>query len=374
MNLPLIVSILLFVGAAQGFLLAAALISLRRGNVTANRILAGLLLAFSLTIFFHTLGQFQLQSEVRAQNAWVGHAVFLLFGPLMYLYAKALTARSFTMSRESALHFMPFVTFVVLYLLLRGLALPPIYSVVLGNLLFVFMVVQMLWYLFAVLKILKEHGSRIRESFSSLERVNLHWLRFLTIGQIVIWSVAFVVEVMKRDPREINVVWLLVSAFMYMVGYFGISQPEIFTVRVEEGESTAEAGRKYGKSALSAEQSQQILKRLESLMMTGKPHLNSGLTLPLLSKQLSVPTYHLSQVINQQLGKNFFEYINQYRVEEAKRLLVDPKMQNLTLASIGFESGFNSVSSFNSIFKKMTSMTPSSYRASTEAGNPQPAK
>ena len=268
---------------------------------------------------------------------------------------------------------IPFLAFCLLYQLVRKLSLPSAFSGPVGAGLFLFMVAQMLSYLLAVLEILNNHGARIRESFSSLEHINLRWLRLVTMGQIVIWSVAFVVEMFKSDPRRINVVWLLVSAFMYMVGYFGISQPEIFTARIESGESTG-TGEKYGKSALSAAEAELILKRLEKMMKSEKPYVNAGLTLPLLSKQLSIPVHHLSQVINQHLGKNFFEFINGYRVDEAKRLLVDPKMRNLTLAAIGFEAGFNSVSSFNSIFKKVTSTTPSRYRASAEAAvSPKPA-
>jgi AraC-like DNA-binding protein len=79
---------------------------------------------------------------------------------------------------------------------------------------------------------------------------------------------------------------------------------------------------------------------------------------------MNVSTHHLSQIINERLNKNFFEFINHFRVKEAKRLLKDPGSQHLTLAAIGFEAGFNSVSSFNSIFKKATSFTPSQYRLS----------
>jgi AraC-like DNA-binding protein len=97
-------------------------------------------------------------------------------------------------------------------------------------------------------------------------------------------------------------------------------------------------------------------------MESSKPYVNPTLTLPALSKQMNVSPNHLSQVINEKMGRNFFEFINYYRVEEAKALLKSPGKQHLTLAAIGFESGFNSVSSFNSIFKKVTSRTPSQYR------------
>ena len=293
------ISILLFVGEAQGFLLAAALISLRRGNVLANRILGVLLLTFSITIFFHTLSQLQQHSMGEPENAWSGHCVFLLFGRLMYLYAQALTKRQFGLGFRTTIHFVPFAVFLFIHLLFSGLSLPSKYLAVLGGIMFIFMVVQMLSYLAAVLRLLKAHVSRVRSSFSSVERINLRWLQLITMEQIIIWCVAFAVEITKSGPQEMNLVWLLVSAFMYMVGYFGISQPEIFTARMDEDEAQVEEGKKYVKSALSIEQAELIQERLETLMNSEKPYINPALTLPLLSKQLSIPTHYLSQVINQ---------------------------------------------------------------------------
>jgi len=82
-----------------------------------------------------------------------------------------------------------------------------------------------------------------------------------------------------------------------------------------------------------------------------------------LADRLQVPTHQVSQAINEGTNKNFYDLVNGYRVTEAKRLLVDPKNEHFTILSIGFEAGFNSKTTFNTVFKKFTQLTPTEYRA-----------
>ena len=93
-----------------------------------------------------------------------------------------------------------------------------------------------------------------------------------------------------------------------------------------------------------------------------KLYTETELTLKQLADKLQYPTYQVSQAINEGLGKNFYDLINSHRVEEAKRLLADPKNQNYTILSVGFEAGFNSKTTFNTVFKKFTGVTPTEYR------------
>ena len=100
-------------------------------------------------------------------------------------------------------------------------------------------------------------------------------------------------------------------------------------------------------------------------MSTSKPFLDSELTLPQLAKELNISSHSLSQILNDRLGYNFFDFINQYRVEEVKARLDDPKFENLTLLGIALDSGFNSKSAFNRVFKSFTGLTPSQYKSSS---------
>jgi len=94
--------------------------------------------------------------------------------------------------------------------------------------------------------------------------------------------------------------------------------------------------------------------------------LNFNLTLGELSRQTKIPLNYLSQVINEDLNKNFYTFINEFCINEAKRLFSDPKYKNRSISEILFEVGFNSRSTFYSFFKKITGITPSAYRERTD--------
>lgn len=103
-----------------------------------------------------------------------------------------------------------------------------------------------------------------------------------------------------------------------------------------------------------------LLKKLEATMTSGKPFLQPDFSLPALADQLKVSVHQLSQVINEGLGKSFFEMTAEYRIDEAKRLLKEKA--NIKVEEIAEQVGYNSKSSFNTAFKKITGMTPSEWR------------
>ncbi len=119
--------------------------------------------------------------------------------------------------------------------------------------------------------------------------------------------------------------------------------------------------KKYEKTALSKSKADAYLKTLLNYMKIGKPYLDPELNMKKLSKLVSIPSHSLSQIINDKLDKIFFDFINQYRIEEALKKLKDPKQQQKNIQDIAGEVGFNSQSAFNRAFKKFTNSTPSDY-------------
>lgn len=118
---------------------------------------------------------------------------------------------------------------------------------------------------------------------------------------------------------------------------------------------------KYKTSGLNLEIAESIKKRLLKIMEDEKPFLESDLNITKLSYSLSISPSYLSQVINEKLERNFYDLINFYRIEEAKRRLIDPAYKNLTVLTIAYDVGFNSKSTFNTSFKKYMNLTPSQY-------------
>ena len=138
--------------------------------------------------------------------------------------------------------------------------------------------------------------------------------------------------------------------------------------KIEEQIVTNEKSRQL-KTGLNKDKIDEIITGILALMEKEKLYTETELTLKQLADKLQYPTYQVSQAINEGLGKNFYDLINSYRVEEAKRLLTDPKNENYTILSVGFEAGFNSKTTFNTVFKKFTGVTPTEFRSKDKARN-----
>src|SRR5690606_1509690 len=102
--------------------------------------------------------------------------------------------------------------------------------------------------------------------------------------------------------------------------------------------------------------------RVHEFVRREQPFLDPDINIETMARRLSLPERTLSRILNQHFGKNFFEFINEHRIEEAKRLLADPEKKDWNMLDILAEAGFSSKSTFNAIFKKYVGQTPSQYR------------
>jgi AraC-like DNA-binding protein len=123
-----------------------------------------------------------------------------------------------------------------------------------------------------------------------------------------------------------------------------------------------EAAKKYKQSSLSPLKSQDYLRHLQKMMTEHHLYRDPEISLAALAEQMGIPPKHLSQIINERLGQNFKNFINRYRVEEAKIKILDPREKDFVLLKIAYDVGFNSKSVFNAAFKKHAGMSPTEYR------------
>lgn len=213
---------------------------------------------------------------------------------------------------------------------------------------------------------IRKHKKRIQQFSANTEGINLNWLEYITIIIFII-NIAYVVYNLSYDSKALN--FFINGAFLmviYFVGYYSLKQKEIYPleekqreelISIDEDPETEEIKKKL----ISDEEVIKIKKQLEDIMDKQKPYLDSELNLIRLSELLSISTHHLSYVINTGFKKNFFQYVNEYRIEFAKKLLKDVHSK-LSILGIAYESGFNSKTSFNTTFKKLTNQTPSEYK------------
>jgi AraC-like DNA-binding protein len=177
----------------------------------------------------------------------------------------------------------------------------------------------------------------------------------LTVLQIAFVIVLILtVKLFYRDDTGDHLFAVYISIAIYLISFQVIRQSGFFK------QPNLVEQQKYKSSSLSQDDQSVILEKLKSLMQSEKPFLKSNFSLPELAVQLKVSTHQLSQVINDGLGKSFFEMTAEYRIEEAKRLLKDKV--NIKVEEIAEEVGYNSKSSFNTAFKKITGKTPSEWR------------
>ena len=158
--------------------------------------------------------------------------------------------------------------------------------------------------------------------------------------------------------------FVALTVFIYWVTFEALNQPDIFTVYVKPKFQVHRPVKKYSNSIISDEECARISTGLEKLMVAEKPFLDPELTIDKLAKLVQSNRHHLSQVLNQKLGLSFYDYINNCRIAEAKLLLAEHADHKI--AAIAYDSGFNSLSSFNDVFKKITGLTPSQYRKQPE--------
>ncbi len=213
---------------------------------------------------------------------------------------------------------------------------------------------------------IRKHQKKIQQFSSNTEDINLNWLEYIILILFIV-NIVYVIYNLSYNPNSlnffINSVFLLV---IYFVGYNSLKQKEIYPVEKKQREElisidNSETG-EIKRKLISEEELLRIKVQLEKVMETQKPYLDSELNLIKLSELLSVSTHQLSYTINTGFQKNFFQYVNEYRIEYAKKLLKDSSKNKLSILGIAYESGFNSKTSFNTTFKKLTNQTPSEFK------------
>ena len=356
-------------GAIHALIQSMLLFFIRGGNRRANKIMAFFLLALAIGMASGIISILGLYDIWPALSILMG-SVILTYGPLFYLYIRAMTDKDRRRTPIDVLHGIPFLLGLIAYG--AYLSLPGSGSAssgVVGSavrspwlVVTILAILQTIAYVVSIIRLLREHSERIKATYSTIDRINLGWLRRRLFVYAAIWAVGLaMVAAVRLESRAIGlvgqIVFFLIALNTFVTGYLAMLQPEILFGPVE-----ARPTRRYERSSLTPENAALHKTRLLELMEREKPFLDPEITLPKLAQALEIPVAHLSRVINDLLGRNFYEFINRYRVEEAKRRLAAPDAGRDKLIAIAMECGFNSLATFNRVFKEMAGRTPSDHR------------
>lgn len=373
---------ILYIGISQT-LFAGILIALKKPRMLANQILAAWLLIICTEMVIVLINE-------RLVGLYHIKILPYTYGPLLLLYAKWMTTEKPHFNPRYLWHFSPFFIFLIASLIFidekvmngtEGFLVVDRFvpfRIVYGVTFFL----SISAYSVATFVVIHRHQRRLKELLSySSGKVTLQWLLGLSITfytgyvlMFILGGIDILTGILNFDPYEISFIGLTILTFLF--GVFGFNQPSIFEEVVHyHGNSGAEnengemEQKKYLKSGLKQKDVARYIKQLEKHMAESKPYLDRELSIFDLSKQLKIPRHFLSEVINEHMGKNFYNLVNDYRIEEVKKRLEDSKYRHLTILAIAYDSGFNAKSSFNTIFKEKTGMTPSEYQKKVTSKN-----
>jgi putative transcriptional regulator, araC family len=369
---------------------------------------------YLLNYYLHYLGYWEKYPHL----VGVTHPFPMLFAPFLYLYVSVCAREDQRFHWRDTLHFLPFVIgYIAMFPFLFGYSAEEKaitdsadyhsdYQWFFTLSFIAFVVVSGVYFVLAYRKI--NHYERvIGENFGYNEGISLQWLQLLLLGFVAIVAVlvtVYVVEYSLEIDTGFNIEILFFALFIlliFLIGFWGIRYQGIFgasrTGSVSHTGGASHTGSvsrtggvtnlsdksdssdksdgvdnfntfeeetkapEYRKSGLKAEEAPELHQQLLQLMQTEKPYLEPKLSLAQLAEILGVLPNHLSQIINQYEAKNFYDFVNSYRVEEFIALAKKDTDKNFNLLGLAFEASFNSKSSFNQVFKKFKGKTPSEF-------------
>ncbi|MEO9803625.1 MAG: helix-turn-helix domain-containing protein [Reichenbachiella sp.] len=357
----------LMAGFLHGIILVIALQRVKKANKRANKFLSLMIGLISLALICRLSYEPQIL-QISMKLGMLPDFILFLFGPLLLLYIKNLLAKSGELTKinwwhftPAAIHFLYMLGILLmdrerhLEMILSGQFYLPIHIVLILSL------THNVIYWFACLKVLNAYQKESKNDVSYEPQLKyLYTLLSLTGLCLVVWLISESLTIGgfgRPDFKTYGYVWISLTFIIYALGFFAMNQPELFKVSLST--------EKYQNSRLSESKIKDEANRLNDIMLAEQLYKNPKLSRQDLEQETNMNAADLSRVINQGFGKNFFDFVNSYRIEEFTRLVHSGEYQNYTLLAIANEAGFNSKTTFNTAFKKLTGKTPKSFLEET---------
>ncbi len=377
-------SFILLAGSLQGLLLSFILLSGKTHNYS-NIILSAIiwfLVWVQVEFFFVRSISEQLSFDIFYGTRY---GSWLLIGPLLLLYSKSFISDKFKIYASYIFHFLPFLIFAITIPLLFSEAIPergkfygmltvikntsmgltPIQN--LYGVLFFLQFIHAGIYAFISVKYLT-HLKKSKKPFAQQIKIaRTQWLKYccLVFGFVMLSSLLYFYLLFYSNiyKRWMDYLYILPSTgLIYLLAVNAYRKPYLFRDDLKYMLSK----KKYAKTPIDTKLSQKYKSQILEYFESEKIYLNPNIRLIDLSEVLSIPKHHLSRVINEHFHCNFNEFVNKYRIEEAKRMMMS-KSNKSNFLNIAYAVGFNNKASFNNYFKKFTSMTPKEYQKKTES-------
>lgn len=340
------------IGITNGLLLGLILLFRKKGNRISNRQLAILFLSVSGLLLPHLI---MARYGIMANPVHIPfiYCVYLMalsnLGPSLYLYLQTLVNMPSKADPRSMFHYLLTLMVLISYFIFIRNHDPlwdPVHYVTLGQF-FIYVALSTGLYF----RLIRSQRNRNLPYTNS----DILWVSVVFFTLIIELFIHFNVQVQIFTGYIHRLQAILLTTLLYFVMI-----SELFYHRIEK---LNDRNSKYAKSRMTDTETRLYLENIRKYMAEDNHFKNPSLTLPVVARDLKLSVHLISQVINEQLKQNFNDFLNSYRIEAAKNMLTDRAHDHLTIASIAYDCGFNSLSAFNNAFRKFSNMSPSQYRS-----------
>ncbi len=368
------VNFLIISGLLQNFILSGILFFRKSDNPTSSKIL-------SVIIFIATLHLANLMVlDTNLDNLfpsilWLPYSYLAAVGPLIFLYTNSFVNSDFKMAKKYIPHFIPAAVELLFQVIQIANAAnrnilyynAPLYFHIV-SVLYLWTAISIFYYLRLSLLLINNHESWVLKNYSNLKDITLAWLLKLISYYRILWMIwiPFILAFLLFFRFQllylivVALLYFLMTILTYLTYWIGLEGLRRVNVVFLKPEITQSLNKNY--NHLTTEEVKEYVQRIELAMVKEKLFLNENLSLRDLAKSVETDPNLVSFILNTGLKKNFYEFINSYRIEEVKARLNNPAYKHLTILGIALESGFNSKTSFNRVFKQLTGQTPSEFQ------------
>ncbi|PUA28206.1 MAG: AraC family transcriptional regulator [Cellvibrio sp. 79] len=365
--------VVLFMTVAECFLLVIFQAILPVKNQLANRLLSTFLISIAVSSACILV---LWNDDVSLFTAFDEHLLpyFLVFaqllkGPLLLLYVVSLTEDAFKLARRHLVHLLP-AALAVVWLALFQIDSTDLRFRTLGmtetqrqlaNGVWHFIKIMPFFYALAAVNRVRLYRIGLHNQYSNFSPTEPSWLNILSLGFLFTWSFSILVHVVANT---------IALAAPQVSDLFGITENYIifilinalFINSVVHTHKLLTTKPEVTKDKADEKLTDTAIQKVQQGMEIQKLFLKQNLNIDEFSKRINLPVKEVSAVINKHYGTNFFEFMNSYRVEEAKRLLSDSQHADMTVMDVLLHAGFNSKSAFHRFFNRLVGMSPTEYR------------
>jgi len=365
-------------------LLSFFLLTVKTKNKLANRLFASYLLLSAISISGFFIYNFIITDFPNLEFFRWTSCLFII--PVFYLYVLAVSYSDFRLKPKHLLHAIPFVLLNLLLVPRLFLAnstektyffehikqMPELYYT---HILFA---TQFVFYSIGIYLILKKYRKIYLENYANPDTSTYNWLFQMTLSFLIFYCFVIFKNSLIYTRYNNLFTWanvILGIIFLFVMCWFvlkALNHPELFRgidsklqltkniiYKPETDTNLTESGNDQNINTTTQ------IALLKKHMTDHEPYLEPSLTIQEIANQINIPVRELSVLINHHMDQHFFDFVNEYRIQKAMKILKDNSKNHLTILEILYEVGFNSKSSFNTSFKKHTKLTPTDFRKST---------